>query len=235
MSKTPIVFVHGMDGYGAAAWPAQHLLAGTYDCLFLKRTGFDAVEPPAGSDFEADAAIVIDALGSGGHLVAHAQGAVPAMMAAVLRPDVVRSLVLVEPLLLSLTSELPATAAFVARVAQLINRADALADQDFLTEFNTLMAVTVAPNHESLERRASRARLLLTSTGAALHIIAGVDTTVLTGGWEPLYEEVAEALATTGARHEIHRSGHRPHDTAQGAAMLAGFIALADAKVGSHS
>lgn len=227
MSKTRIVFVHGMDGYGAAAWPAQHLLAGKYDCLFLKRTGFDAVEPPARSDFDADAAIAIDALAGGGHLVAHAQGAVPAMMAAVLRPDLVHSLVLIEPLLLSLTSELPATAAFVARVAQLLGRADALDDHGFLQEFNTLMAVTAAPNHESLERRAVRARLLLRSTGSSLQIIPGVPTTVLTGGWEPLYEEVAQALATTGARHVIHRSSHRPQDTAAGAALVAEFIARA--------
>ena len=70
MSKTRIVFVHGMDGYGAAAWSTQHLLAGNYDCLFLKRTGFDAVEKPVATDFAADAGIVMEALGRGGHVVA---------------------------------------------------------------------------------------------------------------------------------------------------------------------
>ncbi len=226
--------MHGMDGYGAAAWPAQHLLAGKYDCLFLKRTGFDAVEPPERADFDADTSIVIDALGDGGHLVAHAQGAVPAMMAAVQRPELVRSLVLIEPLLLSLTAELPATAAFVARVAQLLERENALDDGAFLSEFNTLMAVTVMSNYESQERRAARARLLLRSTGAALQIIPGVPTTVLTGGWEPVYEEVAQALTATGAGHVIHRSGHRPHDTPAGAARIAEFIATAAVHVGSR-
>lgn len=217
--------MHGMDGYGAAAWPAQHLLAGNYDCLFLKRTGFDAVEPPAATDFAADARIVIDALGTGGHVVAHAQGAVPAIMAAVQRPDLVRSLVLVEPLLLSLTSELPATAAYLGRLQHLLERANELPDRAFLSEFNTLMAVSASPNHEPEGRRAARARLQARSTGAPLHIIPGVPTLVVTGGWEPLYEEVAQYLATTGARHVIHRDGHRPHDTAAGAATITEFIA----------
>lgn len=232
MSNTRIVFVHGMDGYGAAAWPAQHLLAGHYDCLFLKRTGFDAVEPPVSADFDVDAQSIIDALGGGGHVVAHAQGAVPAMMAAVMSPGLVHSLVLVEPLLLSLTAELPATAALLARMAQLRKRASTLSDAPFLAEFNTLMAVTTTTNHESFQRRAKRARLQLASTGAALQIIPGVPTTVLTGGWEPVYEEVAQALATTGARHVVHRSSHRPHDTAAGAALIAGFIAAAAVHVG---
>lgn len=230
MSKTRIVFVHGMDGYGAAAWPAQHLLAGNYDCLFLKRTGFDAVESPKATDFAADADIIIDALGDGGHVVAHAQGAVGAMMAAVQRPELIKSLILIEPLLLSLTAELPATAAYSVRVEQLMERADELSDAAFLAEFNTLMAVKGSGNHEPgnhepVLRRAARARLQTPSSAAPLHIIAGVSTTVITGGWEPLYEEVAHYLATTGARHIIHRSGHRPQDTVDGAALIERVIA----------
>ena len=233
MSKTRIVFVHGVDGYGAAAWPVQHLLAGNYDCLFLKRTGFDAVQRPLATDFAADACIVIDALGVGGHVVAHAQGAIAAMMAAVQRPDLVRSLVLIEPLLLSLTAELPATAAYSTQVAKLFSCSEELSDKDFLAEFNTLMAVTAAPNTETIYRLATRARLQSPSTQAPLHIIPGVPTTVITGGWEPLYEEVAQYLNQTGARHIIHRSGHRPQDTAGGAAMIEELIRAADGPAGA--
>lgn len=228
MSKTRIVFVHGMDGYGAAAWPAQHRLAGNYDCLFLKRTGFDAVEPPAATDFAADAGIVVDALDAGGHVVAHAQGAVAAMMAAVQRPDLVRSLTLVEPLLPSLTVEFPATAAYSKRVKELFARAPELGDAEFLLEFNTLLAVTSSGPHESTSRRAARARLQLPSTTAPLHIIPGVPTMVLTGGWEPLYEEAASYLESTGAQHIMLRSGHRPHDTVDGSAHIEQFIDAAE-------
>ncbi|MBP2414115.1 pimeloyl-ACP methyl ester carboxylesterase [Arthrobacter stackebrandtii] len=224
MSKTRIVFVHGMDGYGAAAWPAQHLLAGTYDCLFLKRTGFDAVEPPVATDFAADAASIVAALGRGGHVVAHAQGAPAAMMAAVERPDLVASLVLIEPMLASLTAELPATAAYSQRVEELYARAPELDDAAFLREFNTLLAIPAGGSPESEARRAARARLQRATTEAPLHIIPGVPTMVLTGGWEPLYEEVAGFLASTGAHHAALRSGPRPQDSPEGAEIIEAFI-----------
>ncbi|ALV45704.1 hypothetical protein MB46_09610 [Arthrobacter alpinus] len=231
MSKTRIVFVHGMDGYGIAAWPAQHLLAGNYDCLFLKRTGFDATEPPVATDFEADARIVTDALGQGGHLVAHAQGAIAAVMAAVERPDLVKSLVLVEPALLSLTAELPATTAYREYVEPLFARSAELTDTAFSAEFRRLtasMAGTAAVRTvpaESSARIAARIHLQAPQWEAPLHIVPGVPTLVLTGGWEPLYEEIAEYLATTGALHRMAPGGHRPHDTPAGAAMITEFIA----------
>lgn len=228
MSKTRIVFVHGIDGFGAAAWPAQHPLAGRYDCLFLKRTGFDAVEPPQATDFAADAEIVLNELGGGGHIVAHSVGAVAAMMAAVKQPEVVRSLILIEPLLLSLTADLPATAAFCTRLEGLRERSAELSDEEYLAEFNTLMSVVTAPGHEPRARSAARARLQAPSTEAPLHIIPGVPSTVITGGWEPVYEEAAEYLGATGARHIIHRSGHRPQDTTDGAALIEKLIGAAE-------
>ncbi|MHA7303975.1 hypothetical protein ACX80E_01820 [Arthrobacter sp. TMN-49] len=142
------------------------------------------------------------------------------MMAAVQRPDLVHSLILIEPLLLSLTAELPATAAYSSHLADLSARSHELSDEEYLAEFNTLMAVVTAPSVESHARVAARARLQAPSTDAPLHIVPGVPTTVITGGWEPLYEEVAEYLSATGAQHITHRSGHRPQDTFDGAALI---------------
>jgi hypothetical protein len=54
--------------------------------------------------------------------------------------------------------------------------------------------------------------------------VPGVPTLVETGAWEPLYEEVAEYLAATGAKH-LHAGGnHRPQDTAEGHQALLDFI-----------
>lgn len=233
MSKTRIVFVHGMDGYGAAAWPAQHLLAGKYDCLFLKRTGFDAVEPPAATNFAADARIVIDALGSGGHVVAHDQGAIAAVMAAVERPELIQSLVLVEPSLLSLTAELPAALAYREHLEPLYAKSASMRDAAFAAEFRRLSGpgagqpgISGTPAAaETAARVAARIHLQAPPWEAPLHIVPGVPTLALTGGWEPLYEEIAGYLETTGARHMVTRGGHRPQDTGEGAALIEAFIA----------
>lgn len=232
MSKTRIVFVHGLDGYGVAAWPAQHRLAGSYDALFLKRHGFDALADPLPTNFAADARIVTQALGGGGHVVAHAQGAIAAMMAAVEHPELVHSLTLVEPALTSLTMELPAALAFREHLAPLYARRDELGDAEFASEYHRLTAAPGLPGSasapaagESRARTAARLRLQSPSWEAPLHIVPGVPTLVLTGGWEPLYEEVADYLGATGARHVVARGGHRPQDTPEGAALIEEFIA----------
>lgn len=248
MSKNRIVFVHGQDSYGSAAWPAQHRLAGRYDCLFLRRTGFDALLPPVPTDFAADMDIVIEALGDGGHLVAHGQGAIAAMMAAVERADLIRSLTLVEPAVTSLTAQLPATQGFREHLEALFVRGEELSDADFAREYYRLTAVTggiavtgavsarggaarggptpsSATVLEAADRLVSRLRLQKPSWEAPLHIVPGVPTLVLTGGWEPLYEEIADYLAATGAKHVLSPGGHRPQDTPDGAGLIADFIA----------
>jgi len=198
MFKQRVVFVHGPGASGSAAWTKQHGMALAYDALFLRRHGFGLPAEPLESnasakpveskplDFQADARIVLGALAdegrgaAGGHVVAHSQGAIGAMMAAVERPDLVFSLTLVEPACLSLTADLPATAAHRAQMPE--------------------------------------------CAAAPLQIVPGVPTLVLTGGWEPLYEEIAGYLRETGALHRVAAGGHRPQDSAEGDRYIRSFI-----------
>ena len=135
MGAERVVFVHGSGAFGAAAWPRQHGLSLDFDCLYIRRHGFSATEEPVATDHDLDQEIVADALGGGGHVVAHAQGAVAAMMLAVDRPDLVRSLTLVEPACFSLTADLPATAAHIALMAPLFAERHAMSDDDLLRAF----------------------------------------------------------------------------------------------------
>ncbi len=226
MKQERIVFVHGSGSFGAAAWRTQHVLAGTYDCLFLRRHGFDPVAPPLPTDFGADVQIVLTALGRGGHLVAASQGAVSAMMAAVECPELVWSLTLSEPACLSLTSELPATRTHIELVSNLFARRWELDDEAFLTEFVSLLYGVPAtrPATASARRGAARLKLQAPPWEAPLSIVPGVPTMVLTGGWEPMYEEVAAFLASTGAAHHQLGGGHKPLDTPEGMQYLREFL-----------
>lgn len=227
MAAERIVFVHGSGRFGAAAWPQQHRMAGRYDCLFVKRHGFDNVAAPQPTDFGADTRIVLENLnGRPGHLVAASQGAIAAMMAAVTRPDLVKSLSLFEPACLSLTADLPATTQHRALVGPLFERRESMSDADFLREFVRLVYSTEArmPATEDAQRAAARLRMQRPPWEAPLDIVPGVPTLVVTGAWEPLYEEVAEYLEATGARH-VHAGGdHRPQDTAAGHQALEEFL-----------
>ena len=238
MYKQRVVFVHGAGSFGAAAWPKQHGMALAHDALFLRRHGYDPFAEPLETDFAADAAIVLRALADdgrgqdGGHVVAHSQGAIAAMMAAVERPDLVHSLTLVEPACLSLTAELPATAAHRALMQPLFEVRHHLSDDDFHREFvrrvfaaqTPAQATLGAPSPED-QREARRLRLQAPPWDAPLQIVPGVPTLVLTGGWEPLYEEIAGYLRETGAVHRIAPGGHRPQDSAEGNRVIRAFIA----------
>ncbi|WP_026818270.1 alpha/beta fold hydrolase [Arthrobacter castelli] len=228
MAAERVVFVHGSGKFGAAAWPVQHRLAGRYDCLFVKRHGFDAAAAPEPTDFDADTRIVLQNLnGRPGHVVAASQGAISAMMAAVARPDLVKSLSLFEPACLSLTADLPATMQHRALVGPLFERRQSMSDTEFLHEFVRLVfsAEAQAPQTEDAQRSAARLRMQRPPWEAPLDIVPGVPTLVVTGAWEPLYEEVAGYLEGTGARH-LHAGGdHRPQDTGTGHQALEEFLA----------
>ena len=135
MAQQRIVFVHGAGRFGAAAWPGQHALARSWDCLFLRRSGYGLQVPPSPTDHAADTAAILSALGSGGHVVAHAEGAVSAMMAAVSAPARVHSLILCEPAVFSLTRELPATTARRALLDPLFRAAADLTDEEYSREY----------------------------------------------------------------------------------------------------
>ena len=233
MFKQRVIFVHGAGPFGAAAWPRQHGMALNYDALFLRRHGFDPLAEPVGSSFDEDTDIVLRSLAddgrgaAGGHVVAHAQGAIAAMMAAVERPDLVYSLTLMEPACLSLTAELPATAAHRALMQPLFDVRHQLGDEDFQREYvRRMFAVDLQePASQEEKRSARRLRLQAPAWEAPLHIVPGVPTMVLTGGWEPLYEEIAGYLRETGALHRIAAGGHRPQDSGEGDRAIRSFIA----------
>ncbi|WP_312179211.1 alpha/beta hydrolase [Arthrobacter sp.] len=226
MAQQRVVFVHGAGRFGAAAWPRQHVLAGRYDCLFLRRHGYRPDLPPAPTDHRADAAAVLAALGDGGHVVAHAEGAIAAMMAAVQSPERVWSLSLCEPAVFSLTRDLPATAAHRAHLDALFRDARQLDDDEYAREYRRLVYSAEAASASAADpQAAARQRLQSPPWDAPLEIVPGIPTLVLTGEWEPLYEEAARFLASTGADHRAVGGNHRPQDIEAGQEAITGFLA----------
>jgi hypothetical protein len=100
-------------------------------------------------------------------------------------------------------------------------------DDDYEREFVRRAFAAEAPGSSTPEakRAARRLRLQAPPWQAPLEIVPGVPTLVLTGGWEPLYEEIAGYLQDTGALHRIAPGGHRPQDSAEGDRLIRSFIA----------
>jgi pimeloyl-ACP methyl ester carboxylesterase len=103
-----VVLVHGAMTTSTQSWSEQQSLAGRWTLVVPDRRGYEPNPPAARSDFEVDAADIALLLGDGAHLVGHSYGAICALLAAGLRPDVVRSLTLIEPPVHSLARGHPA-------------------------------------------------------------------------------------------------------------------------------
>jgi pimeloyl-ACP methyl ester carboxylesterase len=92
-----IVLVHGSVTGGRPAWSAQRPLADRFALVVLERPGFPPNPAIERVDFEEQAHFAAAALHPGGHLVGHSYGGVISLLAAALRPELVRSLTVLEP------------------------------------------------------------------------------------------------------------------------------------------
>jgi len=114
MQAPRIVLLHGSVVNGEATWAAQLGLASRFELVVPNRRGF-----PPGPDVERvdydDEAVWLDRyLEPGTHLVGHSYGGVISLLAAGRRPELLRSLTVVEPPAFTLTRGNPIADAFVA-------------------------------------------------------------------------------------------------------------------------
>jgi pimeloyl-ACP methyl ester carboxylesterase len=125
--RPPAVFAHGVLSWGTDdtyGFGAQRPLAADRRLLLVDRRGYGASPdlPPGEhrSDYEVDAADLVALLEGapppgGAHLVGHSYGAVAAMLAAAQRPDLVRSLCLIQPGSLRVAQSHPVIAEVLTR------------------------------------------------------------------------------------------------------------------------
>ncbi|MEU2792277.1 alpha/beta hydrolase [Streptomyces sp. NPDC007100] len=166
----PAVLVHGILTWGTDeryGFAAQRPLARRHRLLLMDRRGFGRspglVRPPGEerdgptSDYATDADDIVQLLGDGAHLVGHAYGGVSAMLAAARRPDLVRSLTLVQPGALRPAEGHPVVAAALKRA-----RASAAALPADLTPGDFLRASTEGIGLEMPEPTPERLRAAAT-------------------------------------------------------------------------
>jgi pimeloyl-ACP methyl ester carboxylesterase len=117
--RAPAVFVHNIFTWGNDAlygFAGQRPLADSRRLLLMDRRGYGDSPDTARSDFEVDAGDVLEVLGEGAHLVGHGNGGVVALLAAALRPDLVRSLALIQPSAFTAAADRPVVADLLDRV-----------------------------------------------------------------------------------------------------------------------
>ena len=113
MSRPRILLVHGSVVNGDATWAAHRPLAERFDLVVPNRRGFPPGPEIDRVDYE-DEAVWLDAfLEPETHLVGHSYGGVIALLAAARRPELLRSLTVVEPPAMAIVRGDPVTDAGV--------------------------------------------------------------------------------------------------------------------------
>ncbi|WP_344953756.1 alpha/beta hydrolase [Actinomadura miaoliensis] len=123
-AQVAAVFVHGVISWGTDdryGFGAQRPLADSYRLLMVDRRGHGASPDIDRTDYEVDADDIVGLLTNvpgGAHLVGHSYGGVAAMLAAARRPDLVRSLTLIQPGALRPAADHPVVAEALRRSRQ---------------------------------------------------------------------------------------------------------------------
>jgi pimeloyl-ACP methyl ester carboxylesterase len=118
----PVILIHGSMTWGTACFDRQRSLADGYRLLVVDRRGYGSSPGIDRSDYDVDAADVVELLGGGAHVVGHSSGGVVAMLAAGRRPEAVRSLTLIEPAAFRVSANHPAVVVALERMRQAIAR-----------------------------------------------------------------------------------------------------------------
>jgi pimeloyl-ACP methyl ester carboxylesterase len=140
-----IVLVHGSVVGGRATWSAQLPLADRFALLVVDRPGFPPNPPVDRVDFEADASLIGDLLEPCDHLVGHSYGGVIALLVAAARPDLLRSLTVIEPPATRVALGNPAVADFAARGIELYASGRADDPEAFLRRFLSAVGSSYSP------------------------------------------------------------------------------------------
>jgi pimeloyl-ACP methyl ester carboxylesterase len=232
----PVVLVHGSLGVGAAAFAEQKPLADSHRLTVVTRAGYGDTAPIRAVDVARDAADVVEILDGGAHLVGTSMGGIVAMNAAGLRPDLVRSLTVIEPPAFALAADLPD----VDHVAKAMKAHWASADpadlHSFVIGFVAALEMDMAIPDPLPPPLAAAAVNLVTERPWRVDVPVGAiadgafPKLVIAGGWSPAFDAIARRLADLfgtdlhvlrGAGHGVQRVGAAFNE------LIARHIALA--------
>lgn len=224
-----VVLVHGALSWGRDTFSEQLVLADRYRLHVVDRRGYGAAAPAVAGEvgWPVDAPDLIDLLeGLGGaHLVGHSYGGVDALVVAGRRPELVRSLVVVEPPMYDLSPD-PEVAALAADVGAVFAEAPGLDPEQFYARWASIVLghpermVQYRIHHWTPQDRdaadATRQEAFPTGVPVDWDAVRRVEHRVVaTGGWPSEHRRAEQRPA--GAR-----GAHAFQDTARAIAQLLG-------------
>jgi pimeloyl-ACP methyl ester carboxylesterase len=220
-SQPRLLLVHGSVVNAELTWNAQEPLAERFEVVAPNRRGFPPGPDVERVDFEDEAAWLEQFLEPGTHLVGHSYGGVISLLAAARRPELLRSLTVIEPPAFGVARGVPAADEFIARIEE--HWTSGTRDPaEFLRGFLALVGSTT-PTGNFTPELLQGARTLMVERSPAEAVIpfdelasAPFPKLVVSGGHSAAFDAVcdvleerlgAERAVLPGAGHSVQRLG----------------------------
>ncbi len=221
----PVILLHGSGAPApvSAIWSRQRPLAERYRLIIPTRRGYGDRPVAMQTDIEGDVADLLSLLGEGAHLVGFSYGGIVALTAAARRPDLVRSLTVIEPPALGIARGHPAADHSIEILSRFEPPPPGLTPEQFWKRFRAMMGMPV-PEQVTLttvERKAVEAHMAEAPPFTLSLPLDELATTafpklVVSGDWNEAMDAVAdiitervsaERFVLKGWYHNIHRAG----------------------------
>jgi pimeloyl-ACP methyl ester carboxylesterase len=220
-SQPRLLLVHGSVVNAELTWNAQQPLAERFEIVAPNRRGFPPGPDVERVDFEDEAAWLEQFLEPGTHLVGHSYGGVISLLAAARRPELLRSLTVIEPPAFGVARGVPAADEFIARIEE--HWTSGTRDPaEFLRGFLALVGSTT-PTGNFTPELLQGARTLMVERSPAEAVIpfdelasVPLPKLVVSGGHSAAFDAVcdvleerlgAERAVLPGAGHSVQRLG----------------------------
>ena len=216
-----VVLVHGSVTNSALTWSAQAPLGEHFELVPLDRPGFPPNPPVGRVDFDEHAEWLAERLEPGDHVVGHSYGGVVSLLAAARRPELVRSLTVVEPPAFGVARGEPAVDEFVAAAER--HWAEGPRDpEEFLRTFLDLVGSGAPPSPLPPPLAKGARTLMVERLPSEAEIPVGelratpFPKLVVSGAHHPAFDAVcdvlerelpAERVVLPGAGHGVPRLG----------------------------
>ena len=221
----PVILIHGSGAPAPISemWSRQLPLAEHYRLMIVTRRGYGDRPMARQTDVEGDVGDLLALLDAGAHLVGFSYGGIVALVAAARRPELVRSLTVIEPPALWVVRDDPVVKAQIKQLSHFEPPSPELTPEQFWVEFRRLMGQPIPERIElsPVERKAVEAHMAEAPPWTVpIPLDALAETTfsklVFSGNWNPGMDAVADVITNrlhaercvlSGWYHNIHRAG----------------------------
>jgi pimeloyl-ACP methyl ester carboxylesterase len=231
-----LLLVHGSVVNADLTWSAQKPLAERFEIVAPNRRGFPPGPDVEHVDFEDEAVWLEQFLEPGTHLVGHSYGGVCSLFLAAHRPELLRSLTVIEPPAFGVARGIPAADEFMSRIEE--HWTNGPRDPaEFLRGFLALVGSSI-PSGDFTPELLQGARTLMVERPPSEAVIPFDELArgpfpklVVSGGHSAAFDAVCDVLeerlgagraVLSGAGHSVQRLGEPFND------LLASFVERAE-------